>query len=74
MSFEYICNILKGLRDSEIPEDRLFYRRCINYLVRIGERLVALTCDIEVGGYVEQLRRSVEDYKLYPKNNVKRIS
>ncbi len=65
--FENLKNIIDEFKDSEVPADRLFYLKCMKKLIAIGEKLNQLILDAETQKRIEELKKEIENYKLYPK-------
>jgi len=69
----FLSKLLKESRDSEIPAERLFYKKAVCQLIKMGEKLITLADEEEIKkeleDNVDRLQHFVDDYTLYPKLN-----
>ena len=63
--FEQIFSILEEFRTSKVPADRLFYLDSLKEMIKIGERLNALSPSDETEEVIQRLKDEVKDYKIY---------
>lgn len=65
--FEFLSYELNGFKDSDIPEDRLFYIKIIKILLDFGEKLYRRSLNEELKQNIIKLKSIIENYKVYPK-------
>ena len=69
--FSNLPNLLEEFKESKIPEDRLFYKKSISYVISLGEKLLNMASDLEgkkrLENSLDELKEMIEEYNLYPK-------
>ena len=68
--FSNLPNSLEEFKESKIPEDRLFYKKVINEILSLGEKLLKMASDLEekkqLENSLDELKEMIEEYSLYP--------
>jgi len=71
MDITLFSNLLKESRDSEVPGERLSFKKAINCLIGDGNKLITLVDDKEIKKELEynvkRLQHFIDNYTLYPK-------
>ena len=66
-TFENLAKNLDELKNSEEPEDRLFYINSVEDIISMGKRFYALKPNEELKQSIDETIEMLGNYKLYPK-------
>lgn len=66
MTMKILAKNINSFKDSEKPEYRQFYLKRIKEVIRIGEKLSMMTDDNEIENSLNNLKKIVKEYKVYP--------